>query len=86
MTHVKLTGILNRLNSAPKHLRAGVQTEFDAAIDEMVAARVGGKSSPANTITTLRDSLTWPEVKDSPLAVARICRTLRKLREGLSPT
>ncbi len=93
MTAEKIIGIANRLATAPKHLRAGVRAELDAAIDEVKSIAVLKASMQltqpfevtgklCNAIATLRDALTWDEVKANPPALARIARTLRTLRES----
>ena len=87
--NAKIIGIANRLRVAPDSMRHAILVELVAAIDE----KETGEALPAkreacadpgaaeSAIRGLRNSLTWPEVKTNPLAVARICRTLRTLRE-----
>lgn len=82
MNTPKIVGICNRLCVAPKAMQQGI-------IEELLQAVRQGENSPGHasgkvgdTIATLRNALDWPEVKDSPSAVARICRTLRTIREA----
>ncbi len=76
MNALKIIGIVNRYNEAPKSMKENILAELETAIREE------GQAKNATAIETLRDALTWDEVKDNPLAVARIGRSLRALRDS----
>jgi len=61
-----------------------MRPQIIAELAAIFAERGDEKPSPdaiaPDEITTLRDALTWTGVRDNPLAVAKICRTLRALR------
>lgn len=78
----KISGILHRLKIAPASMRRGVCEELIEALNTESDWLAHKKTASAtNTIGHLRNLLTWPEVKADGLAVARICRSLRSLRE-----
>jgi hypothetical protein len=74
-------------------ISSGQQRVADLTEALVLAKQLAGTSHPRtpppspyvarNDLTaaeSLRDALTWPEVKDNPLAVARVARVLRGLR------
>jgi len=66
--HLNLTDVFNLIE-----LESNEGSVADAGVDPT-----------ADPIATLRGMLEWPEVKSSPAAVARISRSLRKVREPAS--
>ena len=83
MNEQTLTGVLHRAL-----VSRGARRVQDISEALTIAQQLAGTpskrtltaSNDLNAVEQLRDVLTWPEVKDNPLAVAHVARALNKLR------
>ncbi len=76
MNEQKIISICSRIRITPPGQRGSLLNELVREID----AGPGYTANAAKTVANLRNALEWPEVKDNPLAVATIARTLREMR------
>jgi hypothetical protein len=94
MNITKINSIRKQIKAARPADTADLFTQLLAAIDEdNITKGFGIKSAgitnqlaktcqPQPGIESLRNMLTWPEVRSNPLATARIARTIREMRES----